>query len=383
MKKINISCANYTLSIIYVLFTSTLLFLGGCNSGSGLGFGTDENDAAKLPLLAQGSHAGFIIGFNISNPPATETSIQARWEEALGVGLSIARVQASWDDLEPQAGEYDTQSLEEALQTYSSQGLQILLSITAYDSEGPEQPADIDDLLFDDPILISRFNALMDEIVPLMEQYGVFAISIANEPDNDFGEIHNLEDEILTFLKQVKPHIHSLNSNIAVTVTLAEGNLDFTKPGMSEIISASDIACWNFYGMTLHNSIPYFSVQNENEILTDLEEMVDASMGKQIVMQEVGLHAGSTLLDSSEEIQRNFYESFFEFMQNNQDIRAAYAFQLVDWSPETTELFLQSGSGDDLYNAYSEHLQTLGLINYSDGSIKPAWNEFLRWLSVL
>jgi hypothetical protein len=381
MKQIKTSRIGCT--YISALITIASLLIGGCDSKSGNGDDYAETVAAKLPLLGQGSHAGFIVGFNASNPPATEASIQARWEEAIGVGMSIARVQVSWKDLEPHARVYDTQLLEERLQAYSSQGMAILLSITAYDSEDPEPPEDISDLKFDNAILITRFNALMDKIVPLMERHGVFALSIANEPDNGFDEIQNLENEILTFLKQVKSHIRALNNDIAVTVTLAEGNLDFNKPGMSEIISASDIACWNIYGMNLHNSTPYFLVQNESEILADLQEMVDASMGKQIVVQEVGLHAGSAILDSSEEAQRRFYEIFFQFMQDNPQIRAAYAFQLVDWSPETVEIYINPEDGDGIYSAYSEHLLTLGLINYSDGSAKPAWNEFLRWLSVM
>jgi hypothetical protein len=357
--------------------------MAGCDSDNKKDNDGGDSIVGKLPLLAQGSHAGFIIGFNASNPPATEASIQARWEEALGVGLSIARVQMSWIDLEPQAGQYNTQLLEEKLQTYSNQGLAILLSITAYDSEDAQPPEDISDLRFDNSILFARFNALIDVILPLLEQHDVFALSVANEPDNSFGEIQNLENEILTFLKQVKSHIRSMNDNIAVTVTLAEGNLDFNKPGMREIISASDIACWNIYGMNLLNTKPYFSVQNESELLVDLQEMVNASMGKQIIVQEVVLHAGGTILDSSEETQRKFYEIFFQFMQNNSDIRAAYAFQLVDWSQETVDHYLLPEDGEDFNNAYSEHLLTLGLINYSDGCVKPAWHEFMRWLSIL
>jgi hypothetical protein len=111
--------------------------------------------------------------------------------------------------------------------------------------------------------------------------------------------------------------------------------------------------------------------------------MVEASMGKQIVVQELGLHSGDDFLDSSEEIQRRFYAVFFEFMQQTQDIRAAYAFQLVDWSPETVEIYLSSEIEEALYRDYAEHLLTLGLIDYTEGRVKPAWHEFMRWLSVL
>jgi hypothetical protein len=53
-----------------------------------------------------------------------------------------------------------------------------------------------------------------------------FLISISNEPDNSFGEVSDLHNQILKFLKDVKLYIHEINQNMAVTVTIAEGSLD-------------------------------------------------------------------------------------------------------------------------------------------------------------
>jgi hypothetical protein len=355
------------------------VLIGGCGDEESYSIG--EGAADKIPLLDEGNHLGIVIGFDELIPAVTQDAIEDRWDEAIESGLSTARVQLSWQELEPDPGIYNIRVLEEILSDYDSQGLQILLSITAYDSEGPETPQDLKDKRFDDPVLISRFKALLEEIKPLFKKYRVYAISIANEPDNDFGEVENLANEMLVFLKEIKSHIHSLNENIAVTITLAELNYSIGDSGILEIIAESDIACWNVYGVNLSDTYPYFSVQQEEELIGDLQGMVDASMGKQIVIQEVGLHSGSTYLDSSEQVQLNFFKTIFQFIQNYPSIRAAYVFQLVDWSPETAALLLDPAMGNAYNLAYLEYLQTLGLINYSDGTAKPAWTEFIGWLS--
>jgi hypothetical protein len=367
-----------SLNIILILTLIGAVLGGGCVDGEQYLIG--EGNADEMPLLDEGNHLGFVIGFDDLIPAVTQDAIEERWNEAIESGLSTARVQLSWQELEPEPGGVNTQILEEILSDYESQGLQILLSITAYDSEGPEVPEDLMGKRFDDPVMISRFKALLEEIKPLLEKYRVYAISIANEPDNDFGEVENLENEMLVFLKEIKSYVRSFNKNIAVAITLAEINYGLGKSGMLEIIAESDIACWNVYGINLSDAYPFFSVQGEEELIADLQGMVDASMGKQIVIQEVGLHSGSTYLDSSEQTQRDFFKMIFQFMQNYPSIRAAYVFQLVDWSPETAAMLLDPAKSNDFNLAHLEYLQTLGLINYSDGTAKPAWTEFLGWL---
>jgi hypothetical protein len=104
-----------------------------------------------------------------------------------------------------------------------------------------------------------------------------------------------------------------------------------------------------------------------------------------MVIQELGMHSGNTVLNSSEEIQRIFFETFFQEMNKNEQINVAYVFQLVDWSPELTDLYIKifedEGLPQDYIDAFSESLETIGLIQYSDGKSKPAWTEFTYWLN--
>ena len=343
-----------------------------------------DNMAGDLTLLNGNNKIGSIEGFNPTNPPATSDSMAARWQEALNAGMSVGRLQIDWPELEPAPGIFNQTVLEEELAKMKNQGLQTFLLISAYDSDGPVIPPDLQGKDFDDPELIGRFKNLMDWVIPMLIEYDGYLISVINEADNDFAEHPDLYKEIVIFLSETRDHVHQINNNMAVTATIAEGSLDDGRPGIREIIAESDVACWNFYGSKLQFSSPYFIEQTESEVQADLQRLIEASADKNIVIQELGMHSGSRLLNSSEEIQRRFFELFFEKMNTTDQIKIAYNFQLVDWSPEVSELLAQGFESEEVpqefIGQWKESLETIGLINYSDGSRKDAWNEFLFWV---
>ena len=267
-----------------------------------------------------------------------------------------------------------------------AQGLQIFLLISAYDSGEPVVPDDLKDKGFDDPEFIQRFKNLMDWVIPLLAEYDGFLISISNEAENSFGEVPDLDNQILVFLQEIKEHIHQLNENMAVTVTFSEGSLDEDKPGIYEILAECDVACFNFYGAKSQFTPPlYYVAQTESEIKSDIQRMLDVSGEKNIVIQELGMYSGNTTLNSSQEIQRKFFEVFFAEMKKEERIKAAFNFQLVDWSPEVTEIFNEmledEGMPQEFIDQFAESLETIGLINYTNGTRKQAWDEFLFWLT--
>jgi len=345
-----------------------------------------DSIAGKLPLLNGDNRIGTIQGFNSSNPPATIDSMAARWDDAINAGMSVGRLQIDWPELEPSPNTYDKVNFEQRLMEMKAEGLQIFLLISAYDSGEPVVPDDLLEKDFDDPEFIQRFKNLMDWVIPLLVEYDGFLISISNEAENSFGEIDGLDNQILMFLKDVKDHIRQLNENMAVTVTFSEGSLDDDKPGIYEILAACDVACFNFYGAKSQFTPPlYYVAQTEAEIKSDIQRMLDVSGEKNIVIQELGMYSGNTTLNSSHEIQRKFFEVFFTEMKKEERIKAAFNFQLVDWSPEVTELFKEMLEVEDLpqdfIDQFAESLETIGLINYNNGERKKAWNEFLFWLT--
>lgn len=342
--------------------------------------------AGGLPLLNGHNRIGTIKGFNASNPAATNDSIEARWHDAIHAGMTVGRLQIDWPELEPSPNTYDRMNFEQQLAEMQAQGLQTFLLISAYDSGEPVVPDDLQNKRFDDPEFIQRFKNLMDWVVPLLVAYDGFLLSISNEADNSFGEVPDLDKQILTFLRAIKKHVHQIDEKMAVSVTFSEGSLDYDKAGIYAILDECDVACFNFYGAHAQFTSPlYYKAQTENEIKSDIQRMLDVSGEKKIVIQELGMYAGSITLDSSQEIQRRFFEVFFRAMQEEERLEAAFNFQLVDWSPETTEIFNQvladEGMPQAFIDQFAESLETIGLIHYENGRRKPAWNEFLSWVT--
>ena len=60
---------------------------------------------------------------------------------------------------------------------------------------------------------------------------------------------------------------------------------------------------------------------------------------------------------------------------------------MVDWSPQLTEWFTQALMGEEelgaLRTMLAEWLTTIGLVRYTGGSARPAWQAFLRGVEEL
>ncbi len=369
---------------IYIKLLVFALLVSACEKKNNDIYPQIDSIAGELPLLNGDNKIGIIRGFNPSNPHATADSIEARWQDALDAGMSAGRLQIDWPELEPSPNTYDKVRFEQRLMEMKDQGLQTFLLISAYDSGEPVVPDDLAEKDFDDPEFIQRFKNLMDWVIPLLVEYDGYLISISNEAEDLFAEVPDLHKKILRFLKEIKGHVRQINVNMPVTVTFSEGSLDDDKPGIKEILAECDVACWNFYGA--NSSLPYyFSAQTESEIKSDIQRMLDVSGEKNIVIQELGMFSGNATLNSSQEIQRNFFEVFFKEMKKNDRIKAAYNFQLVDWSPEVTEIFAKMLEFEELpqdfIDQFSESLETIGLIHYNNGMRKKAWDEFMFWLA--
>lgn len=336
--------------------------------------------AGELPLLAGTNRIGMIEGFNISNPQATRDSIVAKWSEAKNSGMTVGRLQLDWSELEPAPNTYDRPSLQSRLENLNAQGLQPFLLLSAYDSDGPTVPTDLEGIRFNDERLIDRFKGLLNWVVPLLIENGGWALSISNEPDNSFRELPTLSSDIKSFARAIRDHVHTISPKMAVTVTFAEGNLASHSNEIAAVLDECDIACWNFYGSFLDTENLTYAAKSVEEIRSSLKAVLGLSGIKKSIIQELGMHIG---LDSSEEIQRLFYQTFFEQMETESQLEAAFAFQLVDWSPDTIDFYTASFDTESfppgLLDAFSESLATIGLLDQRNGQARPAWNELMLW----
>lgn len=342
-----------------------------------------NNPAVELPLLSQGPQIGIIQGFNGDNSLTIQDSITARMSEVQAKGMRLARIQVDWSDLEPSPNQYTLNQFKDQLEANHAAGLETMLTLSSLDSDAFTIPEDLLDQAFNEVGLLNRFKSLMDEIVPLMNANGGWLISIANEPDTHFEDNPKLWKEVRDMVREIRAHTHQIDPNMAIAVTLTEGGFEDGVRGIRQIVEECDVACFNYYGQSILGQ-----TDSPEKVRADLDRLLIAFPNKALVIQELGCSAGydtgSRMEGASEEAQRLFFKTVFEFMEMNQGFRAAIVFQMVDWSPATADIFredlLNAGLEEDFVLMFLESLETLGLISFETGAPKPAWDEFLKWV---
>ncbi|MEZ4359528.1 MAG: hypothetical protein R3B48_05055 [Kofleriaceae bacterium] len=358
--------------------------------------------SADLPLLPGGDHVGMIVGFNPSHPVATAAAIDARWREAVTKGMKIGRVQMDWVDLEPAPNVYKKEALRAQLATLSRDGLAPFLSVISFENDELPLPSDLapriasGELGYDSPEVLERHAKLLDWVVPLLREHHGWALALGNEPGNFLENLPTAADrekvtaQILGFVAAARAKIHALEPKLAVTVTVSEGRnpweiangVDLEVP----FLKIGDVASFNFYGTRFDEDLNLLNDTDPARLKSRIDAMLAGVGDLPVVFQELGAQAGpdagTSVTGSSLASQQQFFEVIFGELRSRAQLRAAYVFQLVDWSPALVEEFFSApfrrdGVPESFIRQYAESLETVGLIRYRDGTARPAWNTFL------
>ena len=346
-----------------------------------------------LPLLPPGKHLGLIVGFE-KLPQELQAKADGYWKDAVAKGMDVGRVQSDWGVLEPKPGEFNKGALEEALQDMKAKGVHPFVTITTLDTENYSMPPFLmdekgerlrDGLNMGSPTIIEGFKKVLDWVVPMCKQYGVWALSIANEPETIFKDHPEEADGLVQFLRASREYAHGICPDLAVTVTLGSSGVFDKKPWTAPLVSESDVACFNYYGID-HLTMEVYD--DFSRVQTYMGALLKAADGRYVMLQEWGCPAGYTdkpsPMKTSPEKQREFFKTSIDTMAKEPQFRIAFAFQLLDWSPQLTkqfnEGFFKAGAPESIVRKLEEWLLTAGLVRYEDGAPRPAWSAYLEGL---
>jgi hypothetical protein len=320
------------------------------------------------------------------------------WQEAVDAGMRSGRVQLDWPEVETAPGVFDVGRLRTALERLARDGLTPFVGIYAVDSGGLVLPADltdetsatgiVDGMSLDDPAIVARYQAMLDRLVPIILEEGGYVFSIANEPEAYIEERPSETTHVMSFFRQAAEHVHSIDSRLAATVTLTGAPIDEELPYHDEVMDVIDVATYNYYCLNLTDRFVLRGPLEET-VPADLQALVDASNGKPVLLQELGCPAGwsdrPSVIGTSPEAQAQFFEIALPFIRNHPRIRAAYVFQMVDWSEELTDRFFadpfrDAGLPEPFVESFEEWLETIGFVTFEEGTIRPSWTVFLAEL---
>ena len=345
-------------------------FLASINPASG------QDDA--LPLLAPGTHIGAI--YSEGSPDAAAATNQA-FSDVIAAGLDVYEVSMYWSMLEPTPGKIDTSTLDSFLTLIETTGMKPYLAIPTIDTVRLALPADLVDSRdparlasgrhFDDPVILERFNALLDAVVPLLLKHGGFFLAVGNEIDPWLAGHSDEVDPFLHFLTSARDHIHELSPKMGVGVAITYNGIQQGFSFIERFLAESDAAAFTYYPLNAD-----FTVRDPSVVKDDIATMVKTAGTLPVLLQEAGYPSGylpTATNDSSGDLQRQFIVNMFDAIQANPQIRFVSFLSLVDFSPETCDA-LTSYYGSQIPQ-FKEYLCTLGMISY-DGAVKPSYEEF-------
>lgn len=343
--------------------------------------------ADPLATLGPGSHAGLIVGFE---PPAPYLlgPVQQHMTTAVAAGADLGRLQLDWTELEPSPGVYDDTPIVEAMALVDRFGQRPMATISTIDSTELTFPVDLMDgngwlapgLSFDDPVVLARFEAFVDWVVPRLQQEGIWLLALANEPDAQLVNRPQEAPAFLTFLDRGFARSRALAPELPVTVDLSADALNDTPLRADALVDRVDVVLFNLYGGF---SFTPPALPAADFVRQELDAWESYADGRPMVIQELGSAAGwpsGSTIGASEAEQAAFFEAAMTELRERDALRAVVVFQLLDWSPQLFDFFFgpfQPFFPPLAYEQQRETYQTLGLLRWSDGTARPAWNAFL------
>lgn len=347
------------------------------------------NAEARIQIeeLDSGVHLGFATFAPV--PAESLPVLNELIAEATTAGMHVSRVMVDWSELEPIAGAYDSTALDDQLERVPI-GSSLFLTLGVTDTDHYSVP---DDLLasdtelsqpLDDPMVIERYLALLDKTLPaLIEEHGLFALSVANEPDDLLLSRPNEEATALaSFTRAVSEHVESQFSGLPVTLTISGPGVTSAPDFLPELLAATDIAAFNWSCLDFST----FESTGVDTIPDDIDLLLRSASVRDIVIQELSCGSGyadrPSSIGSSPESQAEWFAAFFAAMQAEPQFRAAFVLDLVDWPTELAAQytdFLRAEGLDEIADRYGEFLATWGLLSF-ELQPKPAWDVFLKSL---
>lgn len=261
---------------------------------------------------------------------------------------------------------------------YPAWDIEVELQIAPTNTGVKEVPSELMDFSFSDPILINRFNTLLDTVFAHIPDVTLSALNIGNESDLNFGTNQAQYDEFKVFLDSVTNHakelyfnLHGVDLKTGTTLT-HHGLTDNATSNLCQSLNDGlDIVAVTYYPLNGD-----FTMKPPSVVSGDFEALVaqypDSS--QPIYFTECG-YASSELCNSSETLQADFWSEVFSAWDTHQDnIEYITVFKSTDWSASAVNELGEYYNLQD--TVFKEYLRTLGVRTWNgDGSNKEAYER--------
>lgn len=341
-------------AIVGLIVSMLSLAVAGCGGSSGDG-------------PAPGRRVLGIVADPRMIPPPTSDDYLAAVELVRAAGARGQFLPYTWSALEPTPGTYDVSDLTTGVRYLGGiRDMQLYVSIAVVSTSLKETPADLEGVPFDDPLMKSRFHALVDALAPELSDPHVAYVAIGNEVDpylgatNEWSAYQNFYEDAAAYVRAKVPGI-----KVGVCVTYRGANGQY-KQEIAGLNRTSDIWATTYYPLNAD-----YTPIGTPPVHDDLRRMVSLAGGRPVVVQEIGYPTAS-VLNSSEQQQADFLRNVFdEWAAIGGSIPFLNIFVLHDLTPDTcATIAAREGKPDNA--ALQAFLCSVGL-RQQDGTPKLGW----------
>lgn len=287
---------------------------------------------------------------------------------SIGYGLGMREVGLflNWTMLETAPNTFDFSYLDIANIYYPASTMAVDLNINPINTNRLEVPADLENLAFDDALMISRYKVLLDSVKVHLPDLTLSSFIIGSEIGAYLGSDANKWAQYTTFYNTVSAYAKSLWPGLHVAVELQFSDIMNYTTFAQQINVNSD-----YIGVSYYPLFPDFTVQPPSVVFSAMDTLADLFATKPICFYQFG-YPSSTLCNSSDALQAEFISNTFSAW----DAFAGHI-RLIDFT-WMTDLDTAAVNNFAAYYgltdvSFLEFLRTLGLRSYDGNGVdKPA-----------
>lgn len=321
------------------------------------------------PVTPAGARA---LGFDILN--ATETgSFGEDRERAAAWGGTFMDLHVNWTQVETEPGvlaDYGD-TLATIASVAEAEGLRVSLTLRPIDLSGKSVPSDLEDVRFDDPAFVARFQAFVDFVLGILPPSHLVGLEIGNEIDgyDTSAEPPEFWSDYGAFLFAMNGYVDEAYPGLAVGFTgtlpgLTEGSL--RDQGVFRALAEAV----DQVGVTYYPLADDFAPGDPERVFDDLDRLTAEFGDKALALKEIGYHTPSGRPDAELD-QARFFCNAFRAWDQHPSIRTMTIVRMNDLSEEAARELAEPYGVDS--TGFYDYLRTLGLRTYpGSGTDKPA-----------
>jgi len=333
--------------------------------------GNAQSEGASAPSPNRAGQVLFSITPNtFANQPQTPENLMAALGLAERAGLGFLVHNGKWNELEPEAGKYNFESLDFNVATAKRLNIPICYTLRVIETVDRAVPKELTRTSWSDPRLEQRLLGLIQAMAQHFDGR-VRWFLLGNEIDGYFTRHPKELFEYTRLFNQVAARLKEIVPGIQVSATLMFGGVDLMDGMMRPLADQFDFVCFTYYPIRAD-----FTMQDPDLVSRHVDRMRSAAHGRPLVLQEIGYASGAKN-GSSEESQAQFVENVFRVLRANADFVQAGCFWLLADLKEDFVNTLARYYGMSNSAVFKSFLQTLGMFD-GGGQPKKAWLVYER-----